>query len=137
MTALVMPVPAGRLRVCVSPHALTRYVERVKPGLEIGAAYRDLTRVSEHGEIVLDPPPWLARTMLKRADLYLQIGDIVFPLRRDRGRPGSCHATTCIARSGLSDLARRRRNLARRWRRAERRRTKELLRPLASTKKRR
>jgi hypothetical protein len=107
----------GAVAIRVSDHAVVRYRERVRPGLEHGQACSDLERLLEHGYISSRAPVWLRATQGQRsAYYYLVVGDIALPLdpcARDR----ECLvALTCLIRGGLSDAARASRNLKRRRR---------------------
>jgi hypothetical protein len=61
-------------------------------------------------------PDWLARGQRQAAACYLVAGDVVLPLDPCRRDPGVLVALTCVARGGLSELARQRRNMRRRRR---------------------
>lgn len=104
------------MSVSFSRHAVERYSERVRPGLDHGLATEDLLRVAEVGRFVSTPPGWMVWDL--RSPLYLQVGDVVFPLRPLSD--GGWQATTCLARGTLSPEARQSRSLARRRRRAHR-----------------
>ena len=82
-----------------SRHAVFSYRERVKPGLSMRAARRDLLAVLEHAEKVDDPPEW-ARRRSDHEGAYLMLADLCFPVARD----GTLK--TCLVRGGLSDAAR-------------------------------
>jgi hypothetical protein len=97
-------------------HAVERFRERVRPGLTWDAAERELAQLLRAGEAKPEAPSWLADVQRQRADLYLIVGDIVFPLAASEVRPGRWLVTTCIARGGLSGVARKRRNDRRRRR---------------------
>jgi hypothetical protein len=109
--------------VALSPHACDRYRERVRPTLARAAAKRDLERlIAAEGRIVPEPPAWLAeRQRVEDADAYVLVGDdLVLPVRVC-GRFASAVAVTCLSRTGISELARQRRNRRRREMGARRR----------------
>ena len=65
--------------VVLSGHAVLQYQQRVKPGLEPGAARAELDRLRSLGQISADAPHWL--NAAKPAPYYLLLGDaIVLPL---------------------------------------------------------
>lgn len=106
----------GAVAIRLSDHAVIRYRERVRPGLEHGQAHRDLERLLRYGFISSRAPLWLHTTQAQRSAYYLIVGDIVLPLDpypRDRQR---LVALTCLTRGGLSNAARASRNLKRRRR---------------------
>lgn len=103
----------GAVAIHVSDHAVVRYRERVRPGLDHGQACSDLQRLLEHGFISSRAPLWLRTTQAQRSAYYLVVGDIALPLdpcTRDRER---LVALTCLTRGGLSDAVRASRNLKR------------------------
>lgn len=94
------------VEVALSHHAVERYQERVRPGLEAKLARADLQRLMSAGEITSCPPAWLQSRERQSAAFYLTIGDVVLPLdpcRRNRER---LVALTCIVRGSLSGAAR-------------------------------
>ncbi len=100
----------------LSRHAVCRYRERIRPALEHEDAHQDLRRLIKLGQVSTTPPSWLEQRAFQTAALYLVVGDVVLPLdpcRRDRSR---LVALTCLARGGVSETARRRRNARRRRR---------------------
>jgi hypothetical protein len=121
-------IVADGARIAVTPHALERYIERVRPGLDEACALHELAAVAQAGGTVTRvPPPWMLvdEEMGPQCDTYLLIGeDMVFPMYYD---PRAYRvAATCITRGALSDRARaarqeRRRELSqkRRMRRQE------------------
>jgi hypothetical protein len=106
--------PAGIARPALglTRHAVERFQERVRPGLDLEAAQQGLARLVGLGEISDRAPAWLACRMHKRSALYLVVGDVVLPLARGNG--GRLIALTCLVRGGLSQAARHRRNQRRR-----------------------
>jgi hypothetical protein len=97
-------------RIMFSAHALERFRERVRPALSPRDAESDLRRLAGLGEVVDGAPAWLADNQQQHAVCYLVVGDVVFPLGPAREDATMLCARTCIARGGLSDLARERRN---------------------------
>jgi hypothetical protein len=106
----------------ITQHAIERFHLRVRPGLSTAAAEIELARMVAVGELVNDPPSWYADRQRRTAAAYLVVGDLVLPLEPVDGNPCALVAVTCIARGGISDAARARRN-ERRRRGAPRRRT--------------
>ncbi len=101
------------MRITFSAHAVQRYQERVKPDLTTAEALADLRRVEGAGITELTPPAWLHTP--DRAELYLLLGDLCFPLR-DIGNERYV-AVTCFARGVPSTEARRYRTERKRRRR--------------------
>jgi hypothetical protein len=104
------------IEIHLSEHAVQRFHERVRPGLDRIAAEDALARLALHGTIDTEPPDWLARHQRQHAACYLVAGDVVLPLDPCRRDPAVLVALTCLARGGLSEPARQRRNLRRRRR---------------------
>lgn len=102
--------------VDLSLHAIERFQQRMRPALTLAAAEEELAELMALGEIVGQPPDWFARRQLQHAPCYLVVGDFVLPLVPARYDPEVLCATTCVARGGLSDKARERRNSHRRRR---------------------
>lgn len=107
-----------RLEIHLSQHAIDRFHERVRPGLDRAAAEDALAQLALLGTIESEPPEWLARRQRQRAACYLVAGDVVLPLDPYRRDPRVLVALTCVARGGISELARQRRNEGRRVRSA-------------------
>jgi hypothetical protein len=100
-----------------SEHALSRYGERVRPGLTGARLAAELQRVLATGTIRADAPPWLGGGRGTRADLWIEVGDVAFPLVHSGN---GLLALTCLVRGGISDFSRHRRSERRRARRAAR-----------------
>jgi hypothetical protein len=100
--------------VTFSRHAVERYQERAFPAADLQLAQARLDALAPSARIASRPPGWLAEREVHRSELYLVIGDLVFPLVR-AGEDGEerWFAKTCIARGGISEDARRRRNAVR------------------------
>lgn len=111
--------PTGSGPVRLSPHAVDRYNERVKPALGRADAEAELERLIAHGETVRRSPEWMRWTQATFNERYLVIaGDLVLPLRRC----GTAWvAVTCLARGCISEASRERRNRHRARQRAARR----------------
>ena len=107
-----------RIEIHLSQHAVDRFHERVRPGLDRTAAEDALAQLALLGTIEPEPPEWLARRQRQRAACYLVAGDVVLPLDPCRRDPTVLVALTCLARGGISELARHRRNSQRRLRSA-------------------
>lgn len=102
----------GNLTITLSRHAVVRFQERARPGLDILAAEEELARLVSDATVLSTPPAWLHPGT--KADLYLLIADLVLPLLRMRCGPDAYLATTCIARGGFSQPSRRRHSAAKR-----------------------
>ncbi len=104
--------------VRISAHAVDRYRERIKPGLDEAAARSELERLRAVGTVVREPPTWLHAA--DHAPCYLLFGDdIALPLLRHTD--GGWIASTCVPKSTLTSERRqaktaRRRSLAARAR---------------------
>ncbi len=90
-------------------HALDRYRERVQPALGYREVVDAVRRILAHGRISGEAPSWLAQRQRTSSSHYLEIGDVVFPLRGGVAANGRLVAVTCIARGGISAPARQRR----------------------------
>lgn len=101
----------------LTTHAIERYQQRVRPALDVEDAADELGHVALFGTVSEEPPEWHAHTCAQLSPFYLEVADIVLPLKPHRTQPGVLVATTCLAKSDLSPDARRHRN-ARRRRRA-------------------
>jgi hypothetical protein len=100
--------------VTLSQHAVDRYQQRVRPALSAELAREDLGRLIGLGRVASEPPSWLADRQAQRAAFYLTVGDVVLPLDPDRRDTERLIALTCIARGGISEIARHARNQRRR-----------------------
>jgi hypothetical protein len=98
--ALTVGVP-----VQFSRHAVNRYAERVRPGMAGDRLSEELTRVLALGSLVPRPPSWTVWDM--RSPLYLELGDVIFPLRAPATAGGVWTAATCLVRGSLSPEARK------------------------------
>jgi hypothetical protein len=101
--------------VLALPHAITRFNERVRPGLATGHAGDELDRLLDIADYALEPPEWVSLRSCSRAPVYAVIGDIALPLQVAHNG-ANLVAVTCLARGGLSQPARERRNAMRRHR---------------------
>jgi hypothetical protein len=109
------------MRLHFSAHAVTRYGERVRPGLPRHMLARELEVVLKQAEIVLEPPEWCSYIprVDTDADAYALIGDgILLPLART-GRGYT--ALTVLTRGTFPDVMREHRNERRREKRKRRR----------------
>jgi len=101
-------LPADQVAVNWSDHALQRFGERCRPGLEQADVRRELSRLLASALVTRKPPAWfLSETTMACA--YLTLGDeIVFPLH---ARPtGELVASTAIPRGMVGDQRRETRN---------------------------
>jgi hypothetical protein len=107
-------------QVNLTKHAVLRFVERIRPGLDFREGKAELERLVSIGELRAEPPAWLPRK--SRDQRYLAIGeDLVIPCAPDRFQPGALFAATCLCRGTLAVSHRERRNRNRASRRAARR----------------
>ena len=85
--------------VVISEHAVKRYCERVKPGLDEAAARNELERLRAAAAVAREPPAWLHAA--DQAPCYLLLGDdVALPLLRQSD--GGWVASTCVAKSTLT-----------------------------------
>jgi hypothetical protein len=96
--------------VKLTSHAVDRYRERVRPGLDVQHARIDLERLLSLGEITSWAPCWLQPRQHQAAAFYLTVGDISLPLDPNREDRERLVALTCLVRGSLSDCARLSRN---------------------------
>lgn len=106
------------MRVWVTPHAAERYVERVKPCMEVRRASWELGRLCMAARQV-EKPEWAGDD---GSDVWLELSDgivvaVTLPTRVGR-LPA---ALTVLIRGGMDESRRQRRNAARARRRAARR----------------
>ena len=98
-TLLRMPVSIVLESVVISDHAVARYQERVRPGLDEAAARAELERLRAVATVVREAPAWLHAA--DQASCYLLLGDdVVLPLLRRSG--GGWVASTCVAKSTMT-----------------------------------
>jgi hypothetical protein len=121
-----LKLPGRRMVAAVTPHALVRYGERVRPHLiDREALHKDLCRVVEVcGSTSAAPPDWSNENWdgdtREDGDLFVHCGDICLVVRQSP--PGSRlpgAVVTVLTRGGMSDVARSKRNssrAARTWR---------------------
>jgi hypothetical protein len=107
-------VPGRRREACdttnmdfhFTTHAIERFRERVRPGLAWDAAEREFARVARLARATPQPPEWLADREREHAELYLVVGDLVWPMAASAAHADRRLITTRLARGGLSDFAR-------------------------------
>lgn len=95
-------------------HAIDRYVERVRPGLDRETAEKELNQFLANGVFVIsdDPPNW--KNLAYEGSWWLLLGDdVAFPCQHDI-------ALTCITSTELPPEIRETRNRAHARRRAAR-----------------
>ena len=114
----------------LSEHCRERFRDRLRPSLEREASDAELARLVSHASVRPEPPAWLEerQRVANPADLYLLLCDeeIVIPLRRDDGRFPRFIALTCLTKTGISELAREKRNDRARGERRRRRTRREV-----------
>lgn len=117
-----MTTVAVATRITFSRHAVERYRERGFPAADLDLAQARLNALATSARIASTPPRWYTAKARQEAELYLVIGDLVFPLVRTAADAADGWiAKTCVARGGISVEARRRRNALRVHRRQSRR----------------
>ena len=109
-----------RVEVLLSTHAIERFNERVRPGLDYASAAVELARLVLAAELSTEPPTWLAATQAQRSAMYAVIGDLVLPLDPSRQDQAALCALTCLARGSISSHTRERRTRARKGARGRR-----------------
>lgn len=92
----------------ITGHAVKRYQQRVRPGLDRHDAQLDLERILTSGVASLedDPPYWKSNgdDQVSEAEFWLMLGeDVCFPIVAGR-------LVTCITNSGLPPGIRKHRN---------------------------
>jgi hypothetical protein len=88
--------------VVLSEHAVEQYHQRLKPGLEPGAAGAELDRLRLQGRVSAEAPCWLHAA--RPAWYYLLLGDaIVLPLAP---QADGWIATTCVTQCTLTPIRR-------------------------------
>lgn len=105
----------------ITTHAAERFNERVRPALTPAAAADELGRIALVGKVTDVPPAWHARSCAQIDPFYLEVADVLLPLRPHWTDPDVLVATTCIPRGSLSPESRRYRS-ERKRRRATRHR---------------
>ena len=109
-----MTTVAVETKITFSHHAVERYRERAFPAADLQLARARLEALASSARVAAHPPRWCAAKAQQEAELYLVIGDLVFPLvRTGEDQDHQWLAMTCIARGGISARARRRRNASR------------------------
>jgi hypothetical protein len=106
----------------ITNHAVNRYQERVKPTLDWGAAKRELTALTEIGEVV-PSLPWLDSSAPDFAALIELSDGIAMALTRPDGVDGYI-GTTVFIRGGVDEKTRAHR-AEKNKRKRHRRRTKK------------
>ena len=98
----VSPSSPDPKQVTVSAHAVRQYRDRVKPGLDSGAARAELEQLCALGLITPEAPAWV--NPARPAAYYLLLGDqIVLPLAP---QTDAWVATTCVAQRTLTPTRR-------------------------------
>ena len=96
------------MKVAFTNHAVDRYIERVKPHLDRGAALAELRRLTAMIDAPLDDIP--PRLILEdEADSVCEISPGIWLLLVSDG-PRWYRAVSCIGNAGFSDETRARRN---------------------------
>jgi hypothetical protein len=82
------------LTIDLTAHAIERFRDRVRPGLDLDAAADELARLAGVAEVTPLRPEWLNGFAL----LYLVVGDVALPLEPSHDDPERLTATTCLVR---------------------------------------
>jgi hypothetical protein len=104
-------------RILVTAHAVERFVERVRPGLDAAQARGELERILCTAEVGSRAPAWLAERAVAEGPIYVVVDDVVLPAVPTAS--GDIRVVTCFARGCWIDDARRRRNARRQDRRQQ------------------
>jgi hypothetical protein len=102
--------------VAVTDHAVSRYQERVRPGLGLDAAEAELLAALPFARVQAERPEWRVAPVDHPVAAWAMLGDgIAFPLVRG-SEPGLLVAVTCLTQGCRSEetLVRRRERKARR-----------------------
>lgn len=89
------------VEVVILPHALERYIERVRPGSDMVRARAELGRMLEVAHFALEAPDWLARSALQTAPVYATNGidcvgpDTRSPATRSKEQRLGCRRAPC------------------------------------------
>jgi len=104
------------MRLGVTNHAVTRYIERVKPAFDFEVAKAELLAFVNAVEPAPEPPQWV-RAVEPDTTAFIEISDGIVAMIKDDS------VTTVLTRSGHSpearvaiNAAKRKRRAARRWR---------------------
>lgn len=87
---------SATVEVELSQHAISRFIERVRPTCEPRAAAREIERLAGIGRVSAHRPCWERAGRL--ALMYLTCGDVSFVVDCDRADPERLVATTCLVR---------------------------------------
>lgn len=103
-------VRLGRVTIEVSEHAIERFQQRCRPGLDLLGAAAELRRLVEAvGAVVAERPVWM-NGVAEKPTAYLMLGpDVALPVAFGK-------ASTCVTRGEPSDAALADRQAARRAR---------------------
>jgi hypothetical protein len=96
-------------RYVITTHAISRFIERVRPGLAWSSAELELERILMHGELSGTPPAWLAETRAN-ASMWVTLGDVALPVAPSQERVGRWVLLTCMTSGSISPAVRVHRN---------------------------
>jgi hypothetical protein len=110
----ILRLPGTDIRAGISDHALERYAQRVRPHLEEpDELAADLSRlVKAHGTTYRVAPEWVPPDWPNPDDLWVHCGDVALVVAPSTGGCPKV-VTTVLAKGGISDANRARRNGAR------------------------
>lgn len=97
----------GEKRITLSKHCVQRFRDRFRPGLDLAAARRELSRVIANGVLVDLPPSWCGLDLPTSRDSYLVVGDDLVLTLLELG--DEFRATTCLGRGTIRPDERSRR----------------------------
>lgn len=108
------------MRIVLSKHAVQRYVDRVRPGLDTGRAAAELETLLRVGEFVERPPAWAADARVTQTTVgwVLLTDGVAMPVEQ---KLGHMLAMTVVTRGGMTPERRARRNAKAKRRREIRR----------------
>lgn len=112
---------SGRVRIRFTIHAVERFVERVRPGLDFASGRLELWRLAGVGTVAAYAPGWLPGSRTSASDAYLVVGDMAVPLVAESSGSRVLVATTVVVRGTISPAERKRRTAERNRRRQLRR----------------
>lgn len=96
-------------RIGFTSHAVERFIERVRPGIDVDVAVREMRAMAQVAEYSPGAPAWCTgvEEYEERTTGWLVLADIAFPLS-GHGRKRT--AVTCIVRGSIATVAREARN---------------------------
>jgi hypothetical protein len=99
-------LPGDSAAVAFSNHAVERFAERLRPGMDPDEVRRQLSGMLASAVVTTKPPEWFKPR--QRADAYLVVADVVMPLRRCAH--DELIAVSAIEETTLTDASREKRS---------------------------